>query len=194
MLFKDHTYSVLIVSGSEKFACSTRSLLPQSDFWPIDTVKNAGEARRSALEVSYDIILINTPLNDEFGSAFAMDICRNTVSSVLLFVKSDMYDEIYSAVMEAGVMVISKPTSTQTVIQSLRMLCAARERLRAIEAKQATVEEKIKEIRIVNKAKWLLIECLNMTEDEAHKYIEKQAMNMRIPIATAARNIIKTYS
>ena len=55
------------------------------------------------------------------------------------------------------------------------------------------VEEKIKEIRLVNRAKWLLIECLRMTEAEAHRYIEKQAMDLRISKREAAENIIKTY-
>ena len=33
------------------------------------------------------------------------------------------------------------------------------------------------EIRLVNRAKWVLIEQLRMTEQEAHRYIEKQAMD-----------------
>ena len=45
----------------------------------------------------------------------------------------------------------------------------------------------------MNRAKWLLIECLNMTEAEAHRYIEKQAMDLRISRREAAENIIKTY-
>ena len=91
-------------------------------------------------------------------------------------------------------MVLSKPTSTQTVTQTLRMLCAARERLRRMEEKQATVDEKIREIRLVNRAKWLLIECLGMTEADAHRYIEKQSMDLRQSRREAAENIIKTYS
>ena len=56
-----------------------------------------------------------------------------------------------------------------------------------------TVEEKIDEIRLVNRAKWLLIECLSMTEADAHRYIEKQAMDLRLSKREVAENIIKTY-
>ena len=65
--------------------------------------------------------------------------------------------------------------------------------MRQMQEKQATVEEKIEEIRLVNRAKWLLIECLSMTETEAHRYIEKQAMDARISKREVAENIIKTY-
>ncbi len=112
---------------------------------------------------------------------------------MLLFVKSEVYDDVYAKVMEHGVMVLPVPTSTQMVAQTLRILCAARERLRRMEEKQATVEEKIEEIRAVNRAKWLLIERLGMTENEAHRYIEKQAMDLRLPRKEIAENIIKTY-
>ena len=68
-----------------------------------------------------------------------------------------------------------------------------RERMRRAEEKQASVEEKIEEIRLVNHAKWLLIQCLSMTEAEAHRYIEKQAMDTRQSKRMVAENIIRTY-
>ena len=49
------------------------------------------------------------------------------------------------------------------------------------------------EIEEANRAKWHLIECLSMTETEAHRYIEKQAMDLRISKREVAENIIKTY-
>ena len=108
-------------------------------------------------------------------------------------VKNDLFNDIYAKVISYGVITLSKPTNLQIVAQNLRILCATRERLRQMEAKQATVEEKIEEMRLVNRAKWLLIECLGMTEPEAHRYIEKQSMDERISKREVAENIIKAY-
>ena len=49
------------------------------------------------------------------------------------------------------------------------------------------------EIRLVNRAKWLLISELKMTESDAHRYIEKQAMDLRISKREVAENVIRTY-
>ncbi len=193
MVFKDNTYSVLIVSSSEQFYNSTAQLLPPSTYWPVKGARSAGEVRRLLIEREYDLVLINTPLSDEFGTKLAVDLCSNGDSGVLLFVKGEVYDDVYAKVMEAGVMVIPKPTSTIMVNQSLRMMCSQRERIRKMEQKQATVEEKIKEIRIVNKAKWLLIEHEGMTESDAHHFIEKQAMDLRVSKLEFAEGIIKQY-
>ena len=193
MVFQERTYAVLIVSASEKFIEATRALLPPTDYWPVDTARNAGEARRRLLETVFDLVLIQAPLRDEFGSGLAVDICQNSGAGVLLLVKKEVYDDVYAKVMEQGVMVLPVPTSTQMVAQTLHIMCAARERLRRMEEKQATVEEKIEEIRMVNRAKWLLIERLGMTENEAHRYVEKQAMDMRLSRKQVAENVIKTY-
>ena len=62
-----------------------------------------------------------------------------------------------------------------------------------MEQKTATLEEKMQEIRLVNHAKWVLIEQLKMTEEQAHKYIEKQAMDRCITRRAVAENILSTY-
>lgn len=193
MVFQERTYSVLIVTASERFTDSIMPLLPMTDYWPVQTVSSVAEARRWLADTEFDIVLINTPLPDDFGMHLAIDICTGSGAGVLLLVKNDHYNEIYSKVVRYGVITLSKPTNRQMVAQNLRILCATRERIRQMQAKQATVEEKIKEIRLVNRKKWLLIECLNMTEAEAHRYIEKQAMDLRISRREAAENIIKTY-
>ena len=193
MVFQERTYSVLIVTASERFTDSIMPLLPMTDYWPVQTASSVAEARRWLADTEFDIVLINTPLPDDFGMHLAIDICTGSGAGVRLLVKNDHYNEIYSKVVRYGVITLSKPTNRQMVAQNLRILCATRERIRQMQAKQATVEEKIKEIRLVNRAKWLLIECLNMTEAEAHRYIEKQAMDLRISRREAAENIIKTY-
>ena len=193
MVFQERTYSVLLVSASDKFNAKTTTLLPVTDYWPVTTVKSIAEAKRRLLDQPYDIILINAPLPDDFGMRLAIDACNESGAGVLLLVKSEHYNDIYSKVVGYGVMTLSKPTTLQMVSQSLRVLCATRERLRKVEERQATVEEKIEEIRLVNRAKWLLIECLSMSEAEAHRYIEKQSMDLRTSKREVAQKIIETY-
>ena len=53
--------------------------------------------------------------------------------------------------------------------------------------------QKIEDIRMIDRAKCILIQYLNMTEAEAHRYIEKQAMDMRTTKRSIADGILKTY-
>ena len=189
----EHIYSVLVVSSAEKFVKPMLEMLPEKMFDPIMTATDATQARRKLLENDFDIVIVNSPLKDEFGTRLALDICSKSSAGVLLFVKAEHYADITAKVMPYGVLTISKPTSSSMIAQSVQMLCSTRERLRIMEKKNASVEDKIEEIRIVNRAKCLLIEQLKMTESEAHRYIEKQAMDRCVTRRVIAENIILTY-
>ena len=82
MVFSDQTYSVLVVSASAKFNESVRGLLPERFYWPVTVLTDAAGARRELLENSYDLVVINTPLPDEFGTRLAQDICQHSAAGV----------------------------------------------------------------------------------------------------------------
>ncbi|MBQ8726852.1 MAG: ANTAR domain-containing protein, partial [Clostridia bacterium] len=75
----------------------------------------------------------------------------------------------------------------------LDWLKATRERLRNMETKNLSLQEKMEEIKLINRAKWTLINSLGMTEIDAHRYIEKQAMDRCVTRREIAENIIQTY-
>ena len=190
MVFQSSTYSVLLVSASDRFNTAVQSLLPPSDYWPVTVVRSVGEARRRTLESEFDLIVINAPLPDGNGQQYAMDVCADSRSGVLLLVRSEAYEDVYYRVLPAGVVTLSKPAGEETILRTMRILCSVRERLRSAQSRQATVEEKMEELRLINRAKWLLIERRGMTEDEAHRYITRQAMERRISKKQIARDII----
>ena len=72
-------------------------------------------------------------------------------------------------------------------------MISSRERLRKNEKKTISINEKMEEIRLVNRAKWILITQRDMDEAEAHRYIEKRAMDQCITKREVAKTIIKTY-
>lgn len=194
MSLKERVYSVLLVSASENFNKSITELLPESNYCPLHTVSNISSAKRAFLERSYDFIIINAPLPDDLGVRFAIDVCKENNSIALLFVKNDIYPDTYEKVVRHGVFTLPKPVTKQLISQSLDWMCATRERLRKLEVKTSSIEDKMKEIRLVNRAKWILIDESKMTEADAHRYIEKQAMDNCITRREVSENIIKTYT
>lgn len=189
----ERRYSVLAVSASLKFVETLRTLLPEGRYGPVTVLHDAAAARRALAEKSYDLVLINTPLPDEFGTRLALDACESSSAGVLLLVKAEHCPDIEAQVSAHGVLTLAKPTSAQLFAQTLRLLCITRERLRGMEKKAVTLQEKMGEIRLVNRAKWLLIEELKMTEQEAHRYIEKRAMDRCVTRRAVAEQILSTY-
>lgn len=193
MFFDEKTYSVLVVSSSEKFNDSIDPLLPRSYYSPVTYVSSVGKAQRLLLEQSFDFVIINAPLPDDMGARLAMDVCEKGYSSCLLLLSASLYDEVDSKVSQRGVYTLSKPINQSMFQQAIKWLASSRERMRRFEKKETSVEEKIAEIRTVSRAKLLLVEKKNLTENEAHKYIERKAMNMCLTKLEVAESIIEEY-
>ena len=193
MAFEERYYRTLVVSSSEKFNGFLVPLLYEARCEPVVYADSIASAKRRFLESQFDFVIINAPLPDEMGPKFAMDVSSgNTVC--LMFVRSELFGEVRSRVSPYGVFTLPKPTSSSAVTQGLSFLASARERLRGLEKKALSIEEKMEEIRLVNRAKWLLIDRLKMNEPDAHRYIEKQAMDMCVTRSEVAREILETYS
>ena len=147
-------------------------------------------AKRRLLDKSYDIIIINVPLPDDDGISLAIDRSTGMASAVLLMVKSEYYPDVFDRVCPYGVFTLPKPSPKQMVSQAFDWLESTRERLRKLEKRSVSLEDKMQEIRLVNRAKWLLITQKGMTEEQAHKAIEKLAMDSCITKSAAATQII----
>ncbi|MCD8007224.1 MAG: ANTAR domain-containing protein [Oscillospiraceae bacterium] len=193
MELKEKVYSVLVVSSSEKFSGVIKRLLPKNMYSPVSTASDVSSAKREVLERDYDIVMINSPLTDEFGKRFAIDLSSSSGSGVILFAGAEHFPEISEMLMPYGVLTIPKPVSVPLIQQSLLILRGTRERLRRMEKKSPTFEEKMAEIRLVNQAKLILITKYEMSEAQAHRYIEKRAMDTCVPKKVAAGDIIKEY-
>jgi len=185
--------SVLIVSSSDKGIELLSSLLNTNAFSSITTATSSGEARRLLCNFEYDIVVINTPLKDEFGDNLSVTITEISASGVILIVKSEIADDISAKVEDYGVLVVSKPIIRQVFFQSLKLALASKKRISGLKNENIHLQHKLEEIRIVTRAKCVLIQYLNMTENQAHRYIEKQAMDMRTTREEIAQNILKTY-
>lgn len=190
MDLKEISYSVLIVSSSKKMALKLCELLEEQRHFSADTKSSAAAARRTLAERQYDMVLITDPLTDESASGFAAELCSDDHTVVALITDIQNYDDVSEHVCRYGVFVLPKPSPKQLLLQALDWMQSTRERLRRFEKKQLSLEDKMKEIRAVNRAKWKLISSRGMTEKEAHRYIEKEAMDCGVSRLLIALQII----
>ena len=185
--------SAIIVSSTDKGAAFFTEMLNAASVTQIATVQTCGEARRLVLDRDFDLVIVNAPLRDEFGEGFSRQIAANGAQQVILVAKSELYDAVSAACEEDGVLTISKPVNRALFWATLKLAASTLSRIRRVHAENSRLRQKIEDIRIVDRAKCLLISYHGMNEQEAHRCIEKQAMDMRTTRRAIAEGIIKTY-
>jgi response regulator NasT len=190
---KERRYSVLIVSSQPKFNQALTELITDRRNYECELETSVSGAKRRLLERSFDMLIINVPLPDDDGITLAIDRSAGMASAVLLLVKSEYYHDVFDRVCPHGVYTLPKPSPKQMVSQAFDWLESARERLRRLEKKSISLEDKMQEIRLVNRAKWLLISEKGMSENDAHRYIEKLAMDKCITKRETAQQLISQY-
>lgn len=169
-------------------------MLPEATFNPVVFATDLSSAKRAKAQRHFDFIIVNSPLKDGFGTEFAIDSNESKSTVVLQLVKTELFEEINDKVSSCGVFTLPKPISKQSMINALHWMITTKQKVARLESKAVSIEDKMQEIRLVNKAKWLLIDKEKMAEPEAHRYIEKEAMDRCIPKRTVAEEIIKKYS
>ncbi len=185
--------NVLIISSNDKNTEVIINMIKPLKFQKISTVKSSGDARRIAYENKYDLFIINSPVQNDSAEDLAKELVAIGASQVVFIVKNDMYDYMSSRVENFGVVTVAKPLSKQSLWTALKVLKAVNNRLNSMLKANMKLTQKIDDIKIVDRAKYLLISCLGMSEPDAHKYIEKNAMDLRKSRREVAENILKTY-
>ncbi len=185
--------NALIISSSEKSIPFLQQMLEQVPVNAIRIVSSAEEARKQMKKEHYDLCIINTPLIDEFGDELAVCFVEQELSEVIVLVKNELYQRVCEKIERCGVVIVAKPISKTLFWSALKITQAAYYRMQRVRHEKEKLVQEIEDIRVVNRAKCLLISCLRMTELEAHKHIEKQAMDMRITRRMVSEGIIKTY-
>jgi len=185
--------NALIVSASEKGNTTITEMLGALFIEEIVSAQTCGEARRRLALRDFDLVIVNAPLKDETGEALARNVAQTGASQVILLVKNEVFDAVSSVCEGYGVLTVAKPVNRAVLWSAFKLAAAAGNRLRRVQDENTRLLQKIDDIRIIDRAKCLLISYFNMSEKDAHRYIEKQAMDMRSTRREVAEGILKTY-
>jgi len=183
----------LIISHTEKSIVFFTEMLKEISCDQIVTLSLCGDARRLLLEREFDLVIINAPLRDESGESLARQIASKGLSQVILVVKSEHFDAVSAVTEDDGVYTVARPVNRAGFWSVLKLAKAVQSRLRRLYAENSKLTQKIEDIRIIDRAKCLLVSYLSINEQEAHRYIEKRAMNLRMTRREVAEGILKTY-
>ena len=140
MLLIRHVYNVLLVSSAGKLNTAILPFFDAERFEPVTVVDTVARAQRMLAEREYDLVIINAPLPDDFGRRLAVDVCTDSGRVALLIVRSDIYDETWSAMTPHGVLVAKRPMERSVMEELLDVMCTVRERLRGVQKKTMSME------------------------------------------------------
>ena len=181
-------HSVLLVSKDEKIISQIQAFLAPPLF-ELSVTGDFNEARRLSDERTFNIIIADS--GDGYDTDFAIHV-SDSYSTVLLLVPSEHFDEISYRVEGYGILTIIKPFEPFYFYNMIKVAIAVRYKVQVLSSQTIKLKTRMEDIRQINRAKLLLMQERHMTEQEAHRYLEKEAMDKGLKRIAIAENVIKT--
>lgn len=185
--------AILILSRKIESARLLTSFLNTNKQQNITCLYDAIEAKQYLAQNSVDIILLDIPFTLDHELSYALSLAKEHHAYLILLVKKSRYQYVRDIVEGHGIFTIQKPIIKDVLIQVLSFVQTVQVRERRLRQANKKLSDRINEIKFVDRAKCLLIENTYISEEKAHKYIEKQAMRQRKTRGQIAHQIIMNY-
>lgn len=182
-------HSVTVICKDSKISQLIMTMLPQVMF-NVTLIEDSNEARRRRMDLRSEIYIVDS--GDGKDADLAEDFCDSS-SVTLLLVPNHLFDQISYRFETRGIICVSKPLDNYMFYAMIKAALAMTYKIHELSAQTFRLKEKMEEIRIVNRAKMVLMQSLSMSEAEAHRYIEKEAMDRCIKKLSVAENVLRTY-
>jgi response regulator NasT len=151
-----------------------------------DGIEAISDSSDFALAV-FDLTSADSPLKDS-----AVAVSRG-IPNVLVCAPEDDFEEILKTVNGEKIFVIPRDFSIHFLDAAVHNTATALRLTTEYNKRVKKAETKLADIKTIERAKWVLAKYLNFSEAEAHRYIQKNAMDRRQPQIEIAKDILRTY-
>ncbi len=184
---------VIVVSKNQKASEFFEKFLIAHKIRDITHASSGAKARRAFGEQDYDLAIIISPLPEETGETLAKELALRPETQVIFIAKEELLLSGESELLECGVIMQAIPITRMGTEQCFKLARAFASKIKTIIIQTKNLQTKLQEIKKIDLAKCYMIEMDNVSEEEAHKTIEKLAMNKRKTKLQIANEIIEKY-
>ena len=140
----------------------------------------------------------HAPQAKEDGDHGGSDQCARKMAETaeavfLLLVRQEAYGAAWRTLQKHGVCVMTWPMEQAVLTQTLRNLLLLKKSMQTMQAQTDQLRSQLQDLKRIQKAKGLLMRQLGMTEQDAHRWIEKAAMDRCVKKREIAETIIRMY-
>ena len=178
----ERKHRILVTEKTDIQTVQLARLLPQ--FHGSAQIETSSRLNPQALERNPDMIIADCSEAEALS-----DVVLGAYTAVLFLGEEHEVSELLPFCVSNGFLCMERRELTRAFPQLLAMS----NRLYAMQAREDSLQKKLGDTKLVNRAKLLLISRLQMSETEAHRYIEKTAMDTGESRREVALRLIRTY-
>ncbi|ASY13406.1 response regulator NasT [Candidatus Nanopelagicus hibericus] len=167
-------------------------MLSDAGYEVVAQAENGAVAIEMAKKYKPDLSILDVKMPEVDGITAAEQII--SISPVLMLTAFSQR-ELVERARDAGVMAyVVKPFSIGDLVPAIEIAISRHRQMKTLEAEVADLYERLETRKIIDRAKGILMQAMNLSEPESFSWIQKTAMDRRISMKQVAQAIISPES
>lgn len=185
---------VLLADPDPEFRRKLKDLLRQHGYLVVAEAEDGRSTLQAAFRSQPDLIIMEGKIPGSKGLEVARLIEENRLAPVVLVTSHTHRELIEEAKFSSVYGYLTKPIDDNSLIPTIEMALATFKRLIRIEEENRKLRKKLEEKTLVERAKRLLMEKKGLSEQVAHRYLQKISMDQSCSLARVAQQVISSLT
>ncbi len=182
---------ILITDDDPIIRLDIRITLENAGYQVVGEAGDGIEAVKLCEEFRPDLVLMDIKMPLFNGLNAAKLINDRGLCDCIIILTAYSMDEYVKDAAEQGIMgYLVKPVSAQTLIPAVEVALARAAGIRKLREEIADTKQAVKDRKVIERAKGILMRKEGLTEDDAYKKLRKLSMDRRCPMAVIAEMLV----
>ena len=179
---------ILIAEDETLIRMDLAEMLRENGYEVVGEATNGEEAVALANELKPDLAILDVKMPKLDGISAAETIVKT--SPVLMLTAFSQKDLVERA-LDAGVMAyVVKPFTIDDLIPAIEIATTRHAQMIALQSEVADLTERLETRKLIDRAKGILMQAMNMSEPDAFRWIQRTAMDKRVSMKQVAEAVI----
>jgi two-component system, response regulator PdtaR len=186
----DASPKVLIAEDEAIIRLDLKEMLEEEGFNVVGEASDGESAIRLARERAPDLVIMDIKMPGLDGLTAAERVVSEGLSAVLILTAFSQRDLVQRAAKAGAIGYLVKPFQKSDLVPAIEVALARHAELQAVKKETIDLTEQLETRKIVDRAKGKLMDKDGLSEAQAFRAIQKQAMDQRRSMKAVAEEIL----
>ncbi|MCE7884314.1 MAG: response regulator [Actinobacteria bacterium ATB1] len=190
MTAEPHETRVLIAEDEAIIRLDLREMLEEEGYDVAAEVDNGDDAVRLANELRPDLTILDIKMPGTDGLTAAREIVSHRWSAVLILTAFSQRELVKTAREAGAYAYVVKPFQKADLVPAIEVALGRFTEVQSLESEIEDLNERLESRKVIDRAKGKLMDVEGVSETEAFRRIQQEAMRSRLSMRKVAERII----
>ncbi len=184
------TIRVVIAEDEAIIRLDLRELLEEEGYEVVGETGRGDEAIELVRQLDPDLVILDIKMPGTDGLSAARHISGERMAAVVILTAFSQRDLIEQATEAGAYAYLVKPFQKSDLIPAIEVALSRHAELTTLERDAGNLAERLEARKVIDRAKGRLMDAHGLTEQQAWRFLQQQAMSNRVKVHDIAERVV----